>query len=96
MKKRGLTIIGRVLQTRISNKTNGSMKPLRITQTVHNHQYLIAPQLALDTLQRAFQAQPKVDFLRGGSGGYIPIEFSDRLDGLYPRVYVGVEGVKER
>ena len=36
------------------------MKPLRVRQTVHNHQHLIAPQLALDILQHTFQARPKL------------------------------------
>ena len=71
------------------------MEPLCISQCLHYHPHLLAPQLRLYPLQCPFEAQPEVDLLRCRAGGNVSRELGHRLDGFDPRVDVRVERVEE-
>jgi len=89
------TIVRCILQTRICNETYRCMETLRISQTIHNHIDFLTSQLVLDALQRAFQTEPEIDFLRCSTRSNIAVEFCYRLDGFDPGIHVSMKSIQE-
>lgn len=71
------------------------MEPLRMLQHIQCQHNRLTPQLSLNPLQRPLHAQPEVDFLGGGPGGDVSVEFGDGLDLFDPGVYVGLKLIQE-
>lgn len=71
------------------------MKPLGTLQHIQHQIDFIPAQLLLDTLERAFHAEPKVDLLRRRPGRDVARELGDFLNLFNPGVDVGLEAVEE-
>lgn len=71
------------------------MEPLRIPQTFQHQEDGVRAKLQFDPLQRSFQAEPEVDFLRCSTRRHVSGEFGHRLDGFDPHIDVTLECIKE-
>jgi hypothetical protein len=88
--------VGRLLDVRVGNKADRSVKTLGVLENVEGERDLVAAELRLDTLNRVLHADPKVDLLRRRAGGHVARELGDTLDLLDPRVDVALQLVEER
>jgi len=57
------TIIGGIRQSSVGDERDGGMKTLRITQAIHDHVHLLAPQLIFNPFESSFEREPEVDLL---------------------------------
>lgn len=57
------TVIGGIRQSSVRDERDSGMETLRITQTIHDHVHLLAPQLVFNAFERSFEREPEVDLL---------------------------------